>query len=212
MAGIIMIIVGYLLGSINTGILVCKFMKTDDPRSTGSGNPGANNVFRTVGSNAAALTLAGDILKGFIAVLIARIVGVHGFMLGLVAVAAVVGHIYPLYFKFKGGKGVSAAVGAILGLNFIVALVVAIVWVVVVAITRYASLASMIAIVCAPLAAAFIHTGYYAALIIMAAVIIWRHWGNIDRLMKGNEDKMDLQKFKDMVPKSKNDNNDSSSQ
>lgn len=195
MSGIIMIIIGYLLGSINTGILVSKFMKLPDPRSGGSGNPGANNMLRIAGKNAALITLVGDALKGFIAVIIARIIGVQGFMLGLVAIAAMIGHIYPLYFKFKGGKGVATAIGGILAINFLVGLIAVIAWIIVLVVFRYASLASIVAIICAPLFAAFVHSGYYVALLIMAAIVIWRHWDNIDRLMKHQEDKVDLKKL-----------------
>lgn len=195
MTGIIMIVVGYLLGSINTGILVAKYLKFPDPRTGGSGNAGANNMLRMAGKNAALITLIGDALKGFLAVAIARLVGVHGFTLGVVAIAAMIGHIYPLFFKFKGGKGVATAIGGILAINFLTGLIAVIAWIIVLLVFRFASLASIAAIICAPLFAAFVHGGYYVALLIMAAIVIWRHWDNIDRLMKHQEDKVDLKKF-----------------
>src|SRR5262245_44054620 len=103
MASIISLIIAYLIGSLNSAILISKYLKLPDPRTTGSGNPGATNILRTIGKNQAIVVLLADALKGVIAVLIGRIFGVHDFMLGLVALAVVVGHIYPVFFKFQGG-------------------------------------------------------------------------------------------------------------
>src|ERR1700749_2516763 len=107
-------IIGYLLGSLQTSLLLLKLFKFPDPRAYGSGNTGATNVLRTAGKNKALMTLIGDLLKGFIAVLIAKLLGVTGFFLALTALAAVIGHIFPLFFQFKGGKGVATAIGALL--------------------------------------------------------------------------------------------------
>src|SRR5262245_5627917 len=145
MLTIIFIIIGYLVGSINSALLVCKAMKLPDPRTAGSGNAGATNVYRTSGRLPAIIVFIGDALIGFVTVLIAGLLGVNGTWLALVALAAVVGHVFPLYFKFKGGKGVATAFGAVLALSPVVAIVSLIIWILVVFVTRYVSLGSLIA-------------------------------------------------------------------
>src|SRR3989344_5242872 len=142
MAAIVCLIIAYLLGSLSSAILYSKFTGAKDPRTTGSGNPGATNVLRASGKQAALIVLGGDVAKGLIAVLLARMVGVNSFMLGLVGLAAVAGHCFPVYFKFKGGKGVATALGAILALSFWAAILSAAILVAIIAITRYVSLAS----------------------------------------------------------------------
>ena len=196
MTGIILIIIGYLLGSLSSAIIVCRLMKLPDPRQEGSGNPGTMNVLRIAGLNPAIFTLLGDVLKGLIAVLLARAFGVHGFMLSLVALAAFIGHIFPVFFKFEGGKGVATAIGAILGLSLWAGLITIVAWIVVLAIFRYASLASLVALVVAPICALFAHAGFFIPLVIMLLIVVWRHWGNIQRLMDGTEDKVDFNKLK----------------
>jgi len=192
MLGILFIIIGYLVGSLSSAILVCKAMKLPDPRTEGSGNPGATNVLRIGGKLPAALVLVGDILKGFLPVLIAALVGVYGIMLGLVALAAVIGHMYPAYFKFQGGKGVATAFGGILALSPIVAIIAAIVWAVIVFVTRYVSLASLIAVVLAAVLILFVYTIYFLPVAIIAGLIIYRHMDNIARLKAGTESKIEL--------------------
>jgi acyl phosphate:glycerol-3-phosphate acyltransferase len=189
--GIIFIIIAYLVGSISCAILVCKAMKLPDPRTEGSGNAGATNVLRIAGKLPAVLTLVGDALKGFLPVLIAAWLGVWGFMLALVALAAVVGHIFPLYFKFKGGKGVATAFGGLLVLSFLAAIISIIVWIIIAAATRYISLASLVAIVIGTLLILFIHTIYFLPVLIAALLIIWKHKENIERLKAGTENKFE---------------------
>lgn len=191
MSNILGVIIAYLLGSISCAILISKYLKLPDPRHEGSGNPGASNILRTAGKNKAVLVLAGDILKGLLAVLIARVIGVQGFMLGIVAVAAVAGHVFPLFFKFKGGKGVATMVGALIMLSFWTGLLVAAVWIAVAFIFRFASLASLIAAVCAPIFMLIFGSHLYAfPVLLITALVVWKHMGNIKRLMNGTEAKI----------------------
>jgi glycerol-3-phosphate acyltransferase PlsY len=194
MASIIFIIIGYLIGSLNCAILVCKAMKLPDPRSQGSGNPGATNVLRTSGKTPAIIVLVGDILKGFLPVFIAKLVGVSGMWLALVALAAVLGHIFPLYFKFRGGRGVAPAFGGILALSAWVGIICLIVWGIVLFTSRYVSLASMITAVLAVVLVLFIHVHYFLPVAVIAILIIWRHMENIDRLKAGTEHKFEFKK------------------
>lgn len=193
MAGIISIIIGYLLGSISSAILVCKFMKLPDPRTEGSHNAGATNVIRMGGKQAGIYVIIGDVLKGVIAIWIAKLFGVQGLMLGLTAVAVVAGHIYPCFFQFKGGKGVATMLGALLGLSFAIGLVALLTWIIVAAIFRYASLASLATAVLSILYV-FVLLGFSFLLpmLIIAGLIIWKHKENIERLKSGSESKIQL--------------------
>lgn len=191
MAGIICIVIAYLLGSISTSILLSKFLKFQDPRDAGSKNPGATNVWRTAGKKQGALVLLGDALKGIVAVWIARLFGLPAALIGFVALAAVIGHVYPVFFKFKGGKGVATMMGGILALSISVGIVAIIVWAAVVAITRYVSLASLCAAMAAVLASLILGEFYYAfPIFIMAALIAYTHLDNINRLRAGTENKI----------------------
>jgi len=192
--GIVLPVLGYLCGSLASAVIVCRIMKLPDPRKEGSGNPGATNVLRLGGKKAAALTLVGDILKGTIPVLLAHLLSDSPATLSATAVAAVVGHMYPIFFQFKGGKGVATAFGAVTALVYPVALFMAAVWVLAAMATRYASLASMSAAVAAPLfALVFIQvTDYVLALTIIAALLVYRHRDNIQRLRDGTENEIDL--------------------
>ena len=192
--GIVLPVLGYLCGSLASAVIVCRIMKLPDPRKEGSGNPGATNVLRLGGKKAAAFTLVGDALKGTIPVLLAHLLSDSPATLSATAVAAVVGHMYPIFFQFKGGKGVATAFGAVAALVYPVALFMAAVWVLAAMATRYASLASMSAAVAAPLfALVFIQvTAYVLALTIIAALLVYRHRDNIQRLRDGTENEIDL--------------------
>lgn len=193
LSALIAIIIAYLLGSLSSAILVSKILKTPDPRTEGSGNAGATNVLRIAGKKEAAIVMAGDILKGLIAVWIGHLFHMHAFWLGLVALAAVAGHIFPLYFGFKGGKGVATAIGAVLGLSFISGIVMAAAWGVVAFITRYSSLASLIAIALAPiLLLIFAKAAFFIPAVLIAALIAWKHKDNIDRLKNKTESKIEF--------------------
>ena len=190
----------YLIGSISFAIVASWIFRLPDPRSYGSGNPGATNVLRS-GKRAAALcTLLGDVAKGLVAVLLARhfapLIGFGEAMVATCAFAVFLGHLYPLYFRFKGGKGVATAAGILLGLSPWVALVALIVFVAVLALTRYASLASILAAFAAVVASP-ISLGWgpnLAALSLIAALVIWRHRANIQRLQSGTESKFNLRR------------------
>lgn len=188
---ILFIAIAYLIGSLNSAILLCKVMKLADPRTEGSGNPGATNVLRIAGKKVAAIVLVGDMLKSIVPVLCAQMVGVSGFALACVALAAVIGHMYPLFFKFQGGKGVATAFGAILALSFWIGLLAVIVWGVVVFVTKYVSLASLVAMVFAAVLMLFAHTPYFLPIAVIVVLVAWRHKENIDRLKAGTENKIE---------------------
>jgi glycerol-3-phosphate acyltransferase PlsY len=192
--GIVLPVVGYLCGSVASAVVVCRMMKLPDPRKGGSGNPGATNVLRLGGKKAAGLTLAGDVLKGVVPVLLAHLLTDSPAIIAGTAVAAVVGHMYPVFFGFKGGKGVATAFGAVAALVYPVALFMGAVWVLAAMATRYASLASMAAAVAAPLfALVFIREpAYIVGLAVIAALLVYRHRGNIERLRQGSEPEIDL--------------------
>lgn len=191
MAFVISIILAYLIGSISSAIIVAKLMKLPDPRTQGSGNPGATNILRLGGKQAAIAVLVGDTLKGLIAVLIGRLFHLHGVDLGFVALVAVIGHVFPLYFKFQGGKGVATAIGAILGLSFWVAIFLMATWLIIAFVLRYSSLAAIISAVAAPIYMLIAgHSNYFFPILLMAILIIWRHWENIQRLRNGTESKI----------------------
>lgn len=193
MANILGLIIAYLLGSLNSAVLITKFLKLPDPRTSGSGNAGATNILRTVGKNQALMVLLGDALKGIVAILLARMFGVQGFILGLVALTVVAGHIFPVFFKFKGGKGVATMMGATLMLAPWVGLFAIVVWVIIAFLLRYASLASIVAAVCTPLFMFVFGNHQYAfPLLLVAALVIWRHEENIKRLRSGTETKINL--------------------
>ena len=191
---IVLPLLGYLCGSLASAIIVCRVMKLPDPRTQGSGNPGATNVLRVGGKKAAALTLAGDVLKGVVPVLLAHVLTDSPAILSATAIAAVVGHMYPVFFQFKGGKGVATAFGAVAALVYPVALFMGAVWVLTALTTRYASLASIAAAVAAPFfALMFIQEPVYAlALAVIAALLVYRHRGNIQRLRQGTESQISL--------------------
>lgn len=189
--GLLFIAIAYVVGSLNCAILLCKAMKLPDPRVEGSGNPGATNVLRIANKQAAIFVLVGDVLKGIVPVLLAHRVGVSDFMLPLVALAAVMGHMFPVFFQFKGGKGVATSFGVMLVLAPGVTIFTLIVWAGIVFVTRYISLASVIAPVVASVLILFLHTSYFLPLAIIAGFIIWRHKENIDRLKAGTENKFE---------------------
>jgi glycerol-3-phosphate acyltransferase PlsY len=188
---LISVVIAYLLGSICSAILVCKFMGLPDPRTEGSGNPGATNVLRLAGKQAAFIVLLIDALKGFVPVIFARIIGVEGFALGLIALVALLGHIYPVFFKFKGGKGFATAIGSLFGLNFLVGILALITWGLVVYFTRYSSLGAIVTAILSPIyILLFARLGYFFPVLIMTILLIWRHWENIERLRLGTENKV----------------------
>ena len=186
------VLFSYLAGSIASAILVCRAMGLPDPRAGGSGNPGATNVLRLGGKGPAALTLAGDVLKGVAPVLLAKALSLSPATQALSALAAFLGHLYPLYFRFRGGKGVATAFGAVTALAWPVGLAMGVLWLAVATMTRYSSLSSMIAAAGAPLAAMWLAPGTPVAVVlaVLAAFVLWRHRGNVRRLIDGTESRI----------------------
>ena len=186
---IILIIGAYLLGSVSSAIIICRVMGYPDPRTIGSGNPGATNVMRQGGKTAAVVTLLGDLLKGFIPVMIAKFFGVSLTVQLLVGMAAFLGHLYPVFFAFKGGKGVATAVGILLGLNLMVALTAIAIWLIMFAIKRISSLSALTTTALSPLYVWLItHSKEFLVFsIVLAALIFWRHRSNIQNLIAGTE-------------------------
>jgi len=189
---VLAIIGAYLIGSVSTAILTCRAMGLPDPRIGGSGNPGATNVLRIGGKKAAIITLIGDLLKGLIPVLLAHRIGVSGLPLGLVGLAAFLGHLYPVYFGFQGGKGVATAGGAILGLSPATAGAALITWAAVAGSTRYSSLAALVTAVLSPVFMWLLGApaAYQPSVLIIVALLIWRHRENIQRLREGRESRI----------------------
>ncbi|MCP5151355.1 MAG: glycerol-3-phosphate 1-O-acyltransferase PlsY [Ectothiorhodospiraceae bacterium] len=182
----------YLVGSFASAILVCRAMGLPDPREGGSGNPGATNVLRLGGKKAAALTLTGDVLKGVLPVLVATWLDESPPVRMAVGFAAFLGHLFPVFFGFRGGKGVATAFGALVALSGSVGLAAVATWVGVAAATRYSSLAALTASVLAPAYAAFLtgETAYVVGLALIAVLLLVRHRGNIGRLLAGTESRI----------------------
>ncbi len=186
---IVLTLTAYLFGSISAAIITCKVMGLPDPRTQGSNNPGATNVLRLGGKKAAAITLFGDMLKGLIPVLIAVLLKSDDLTLALVATAAFLGHLYPVFFAFKGGKGVATAFGVILGVSWPVALAMLLTWLTVAYGLKISSLSALVTAVLAPFY--FWWLSGSDVFIIMGAFIsmllIWRHRTNIKKLLEGTE-------------------------
>lgn len=192
MATIAIIILAYAIGSISFAVLVSRAFGLPDPRSYGSGNPGATNVMRSGKKAAAILTLLGDGAKGWLAVFLAQQLaptwGVGDMGIAAAALAVFIGHVFPVFFGFKGGKGVATAAGIMLALNLWLGLAVVATWLLTFAFSRYSSLSAILAAGLAPLyAAIFLPPLYVGMLVVLAALLIWRHRANIRKLLQGEE-------------------------
>lgn len=196
MLSLFLVILAYFMGSICSAVIVCKACSLPDPRTAGSKNPGATNVLRLAGKNYAILVLVADMLKGLIPVLIAKFFLTDPMTIGFVALAAVIGHMYPFFFDFKGGKGVATAIGALLGFQFVAGIMVAATWLLVAKFSRYSSLASIISICLAPFYFLLMvgHIDIFPPLFLMALLILIKHKDNISRLIDGTESKIKLKK------------------
>lgn len=188
-----MLLASYLLGSLSFAIIVSKIMKMDDPRSYGSQNAGATNVMRSGNKKAAIFTLLGDLVKGLLVVLIARyltkdFVGGDA-LVGICGVLVVIGHILPIFFKFKGGKGVATAIGVLLGFNPWLALLLAVTWIIVFKLSKLSGLAAIIATLLAPLYAYLLmgNNAYFGATLFISFIVIYKHKDNLIRMVKGEE-------------------------
>lgn len=189
---LLLLILAYLLGSICSAIIIAKLFNLPDPRQTGSKNPGTTNILRTSGKKYAIIVLLFDMLKGVIPVIIAKLLGLNAFTIGLVGLFAVLGHIYPIFFNFEGGKGVATALGVVLGLNFTLGLLVILTWLAVAYFSKYSSLAAITAFLLAPLYALIINKGFVFPLILISAILIYKHKDNIQRLQNKTEPKIKI--------------------
>jgi glycerol-3-phosphate acyltransferase PlsY len=191
-----LIVVAYLLGSVSFAIVASRLFRLPDPRSYGSGNPGATNVLRTGRKSAAVLTLAGDALKGTLAVLLAAWFAEPDHVewtMGGAALAAVLGHVFPVFFRFQGGKGVATAFGAVLGLNVWLAVGTLVTWIIIAAFFRFSSLAALISAVFAVFFALILYNPahpFFYAVCAIALLLIWRHRQNIRNLLAGTEGRL----------------------
>ncbi len=186
---VLWIVASYLLGSIAFGIVVSKLFGLPDPRTVGSGNPGATNVLRSGKKSAALLTLLGDIFKGWFPVWLALQSGMLMWVVSWVGVAVFIGHLYPVFYKFKGGKGVATALGILLAISGWLGLAVVATWLIVFFIWRYSSLSALVAAVMAPLYAYFMlpYKDYVWMTLFLSVMLIWRHKSNIQKLLAGTE-------------------------
>ena len=207
---IVVTIIAYLLGSISFSVIISKKMAGFDVRQKGSGNAGTTNVLRSVGKKAAIITLICDILKGIVSILVAYIAGLifkdkldRALLVELAGIAVIVGHTFPIFFGFKGGKGIATALGVLLVTNWNIGLICLVFALVLMALTRIVSLGSIVAAVLFPVLAIFMpHTAYLvdgnyiAYSIIIAVLVIYNHRANVKRLLEGKENKLDFSKFK----------------
>jgi glycerol-3-phosphate acyltransferase PlsY len=187
---------GYLAGSIPFAVLVSRALALPDPRTYGSGNIGATNVLRSGHRIAALFTLLGDAGKGWAAVLAARLLGVSDEGAALVGFAAFVGHVFPVWLRFRGGKGVATGAGVLIALDWRVGVAAIVAWLAIALVTRYSSLAAIVAAACAPLAAwYFLGPGpFLAAVVAMGVILVLRHHANIAKLLRGQESRIGQEK------------------
>ncbi|OEE71834.1 glycerol-3-phosphate 1-O-acyltransferase PlsY [Vibrio ordalii] len=187
---LIMIISAYLLGSISSAVLICRLLRLPDPRDMGSNNPGATNVLRIGGKKAAIVVLLCDMLKGTIPVWGGYYLEIDPILLGLVAIAACLGHMYPIFFHFKGGKGVATALGAIEPIGLDLTALIILTWVSVAFLFRYSSLAALVTVLLAPFYTWLIKPQYTLPVAMLCCLIVFRHHQNIKRLFAGTEPKV----------------------
>ncbi|MDB5856323.1 MAG: putative rane protein [Ramlibacter sp.] len=199
------VLAAYLLGSLAFAVLVSRVMGLKDPRTFGSGNPGATNVLRSGSKPAAVVTLLLDALKGFVPVMLVKVYGeAYGLGDGTVAMAglaAFLGHLYPVFFRFQGGKGVATFIGVVFGIHWILGIATGLTWMIIAFFFRYSSLASLIAAIFAPVyyllgdrIAWYAERPIAFALFAMAALLAWRHRANIQRLLRGKESRLGSRK------------------
>ena len=186
---IIIICAAYLIGSISTAIITCKIMGIKDPRTTGSNNPGATNVLRHGGKKAAIITLLGDALKGLIPVLIATQLETGQTTVALVGLFALLGHIFPVYYGFKGGKGVATYYGVILGINWQVGIIALAIWLITAKLLKISSLSALVSVFITPFMLWIFtqSTELTIAVTVMSILVFWRHKKNIQSLLQGSE-------------------------
>ena len=182
----------YLLGSVSCAIICAKWMQLPDPRALGSGNPGATNMLRTGNKSAAALTLIGDLLKGLIPLLVAQYLELTLVTLCLMGSAAIIGHMYPIYYQFRGGKGVATTLGVLAGLAWPLALIWTLIWLSIAKLSGYSSLAAITSTLVLPLIAWLLSlpSALISLTIFISVLVIWRHRSNIVKLAQGQESRI----------------------
>lgn len=190
--GVLLTVVSYLFGSVASAVVVCRAMGLADPRTVGSGNPGATNVLRHCGKKAAALTLAGDFLKGTLPLMLARLITDDGVTFAVVGLAAFLGHLYPVFFGFKGGKGIATGLGVILGWSWLALLLTAGTWLLVALVVRISSAAALTSFLLAPAYVLWATASPTLAvgMATMTVITYWRHRSNIRNLLAGTEGKI----------------------
>jgi glycerol-3-phosphate acyltransferase PlsY len=188
---LIMFAVSYLMGSLSSAIIICKLCGLPDPRTKGSGNPGATNVLRFGGKQVATAVLLGDVFKGIVPVVIVVVFGAPAWVATLTAFFAFTGHVFPIFFGFRGGKGVATYLGTMLGVAPIMGVIAIAAWLVTALVTRYSSLSAVVMSIAVPIAGYFF-LGWAAALplVLMTIILLFRHHENIKRLMDGKEPKI----------------------
>lgn len=188
----LLVILGYLCGSVASAVIVCRLLGLTDPRTEGSRNPGATNVLRLHGKKAAALTLAGDVLKGLLPVLLARALEAPITIVALTGLAAFIGHLYPVFFGFRGGKGVATLIGVLFALHWLLGLGFCLTWLVMALLFRYSSLSALTAAMLTPIYTAWILPNLLVVGVTsaMTLLLIWRHRSNIYNLTHGLEEKI----------------------
>lgn len=177
----------YLLGSLSTAVIACKLSGLPDPRTQGSGNPGATNVLRIGGRKLAVIVLLGDLLKGLIPVAAAQLLSLSAMTVGIVGLLAFTGHLFPVFFGFRGGKGVATALGVILGLSWPTGLAVLAIWIAVALLFKYSSLAAICAALAAPFVTWLNAPAQIAVVAAMSLLLLWRHRSNLRNLLRGTE-------------------------
>ena len=189
---ITLVIASYLIGSISCAIVFAAWMQLPDPRQLGSGNPGATNMLRTGSKKAAALTLAGDLLKSLLPLMVAKYLGTNEINLCWMGGAAILGHMYPIYYRFRGGKGVATTLGVLLAIHWPLAIIWSAVWLIMAKISRYSSLSALTATALLPLVAWAIDLPVHvmSLLVMISILVFWRHRTNISKLVQGQESRI----------------------
>ncbi|MGF1686340.1 glycerol-3-phosphate 1-O-acyltransferase PlsY [Photobacterium japonica] len=191
---LLIIISAYLLGSISSAVLISRLYGLPDPRESGSGNPGATNVLRLGGRGAAAAVLICDILKGMLPVWLSYLIGVNPFMLGIIGIAACLGHIYPIFFHFRGGKGVATALGALAPIGWDLSGMLIGAWLLTVLVSGYSSVGAITTALFAPLFTWWVKPEYTMPVAMLSCLLVFRHHDNLRRLLAGEEPRI-WQKF-----------------
>ena len=196
---VIIALLAYLIGSLSFAVIVSRVWKLPDPRTYGSGNPGATNVLRTGRKSAAVATLAGDAIKGWLGVYVAQLLAGPGAVetIAASAVAVAVGHMYPVFFRFKGGKGVATTLGVLIGVNGYVAAGAFATWLIIAAFFRISSLAALVSAVFAPFFTLLLYDAqhpYFLAVTAICGLLVWRHRSNIRNLLNGTEERIGVSK------------------